>query len=96
MREPFDDLDFQPIGVAVGARALGHSPRLRLARDECEARGAPGRLTAARGALASGVAIGGAPFVLAHLADLVGLRTAYLIVPVILAALAARTLTARA
>ena len=31
-----------------------------------------------------------------YLADLVGLRTAYLIVPVILAALAARTLTARA
>lgn len=56
---------------------------------------APDR-AAARGALASGVAIGGAPFVLAHLADLVGLRTAYLIVPVILAALAARTLTARA
>lgn len=55
---------------------------------------APDR-AAARGALASGVAIGGAPFVLAHLADLVGLRTAYLVVPVLLAALAARTLAAR-
>jgi MFS family permease len=50
---------------------------------------------AARAALASGVAIGGAPFVLAHLADLVGLRTAYLIVPVLLAALVGRTLAAR-
>ncbi|WP_329256306.1 MFS transporter [Actinoallomurus sp. NBC_01490] len=55
---------------------------------------APDR-AAARAALASGVAIGGAPFVLAHLADLTGLRTAYLIVPVLLAALVARTLTAR-
>jgi MFS family permease len=51
---------------------------------------------AARAALASGIAIGGAPFVLARLADLTGLRAAYLIVPVLLAALAIRTLTARA
>jgi fucose permease len=51
---------------------------------------------AARAALASGMAIGGAPFVLARLADLTGLRAAYLIVPVLLAALAIRTLTARA
>ena len=43
---------------------------------------------AARGALASGVAIGGAPLVLARLADTTGLRAAYLIVPVLLAALA--------
>jgi MFS family permease len=56
---------------------------------------APDR-AAARGALASGVAIGGAPFVLAHLADLVGLRAAYLVVPVLLAALAVRTLAAHA
>jgi len=56
---------------------------------------APDR-AAARAALASGVAIGGAPFVLARLADLSGLRAAYLIVPVLLAALTVRTLTARA
>jgi MFS family permease len=55
---------------------------------------APDR-AAARAALASGAAIGGAPVVLARLADLTGLRLAYLIVPVLLAALTARTLAAR-
>ncbi|HEX6470683.1 MAG TPA: MFS transporter [Streptosporangiaceae bacterium] len=44
----------------------------------------------ARGALASGVAIGGAPYLLARLADAVGLRIAYLIVPGLLLALAVR------
>jgi MFS family permease len=52
-------------------------------------------LAAARAALASGVAIGGAPFALAGLADLIGLRTAYLVVPLLLAALAIRATTAR-
>ena len=42
---------------------------------------------AARGALASGVAIGGAPFLLAALADAFGLRAAYLIVPGLLVVL---------
>ena len=51
MRKPFDNLDVQPIG-GVGARALGQAPRFRFARDECEARGAPRSLTAARGAFA--------------------------------------------
>jgi MFS family permease len=55
---------------------------------------APDR-AAARAALASGVAIGGAPYVLARLADLTGLRVAYLVVPLLLAALAARTIAAR-
>ncbi len=55
---------------------------------------APDR-AAARAALASGLAIGGAPFVLARLADSTGLRTAYLVVPVLLLALVVRTLTAR-
>jgi len=50
---------------------------------------------AARAALASGVAVGGAPLVLARLADLTGLRAAYLVVPLLLAALTARTLAAR-
>ena len=42
---------------------------------------------AARGALASGVAIGGPPFLLAALADAFGLRAASLIVPGLLIAL---------
>ncbi|MET0865089.1 MAG: MFS transporter [Nakamurella sp.] len=53
---------------------------------------------AARGALASGVAIGGAPFLLAALADTFGLRIGYLIVPgllIALALLAAVTLRSR-
>ena len=47
---------------------------------------------AARGALASGVAIGGAPFLLAALSDAFGLRAAYLIVPALLVVLAMQTL----
>ncbi|MEV5706485.1 MFS transporter [Actinoallomurus sp. NPDC052274] len=50
---------------------------------------------AARAAMASGLAIGGAPFLLARLSDTVSLRTAYLIVPALLIALVARTLTSR-
>jgi predicted MFS family arabinose efflux permease len=50
---------------------------------------APDR-AAARAALASGVAIGGAPFVLAQMSDATGLRTAFLIVPVMLLVLATR------
>lgn len=46
-------------------------------------------VAAARGALASGLAIGIAPLVLARLADQTGLRTAYLVVPAILVVLAA-------
>jgi MFS family permease len=50
---------------------------------------APDR-AAARGALASGLAIGGAPLVLAALSDRMGLHEAYLIVPLLLALLAIR------
>jgi fucose permease len=50
---------------------------------------APDR-AAARAALASGIAIGGAPFLLAQLSDAMGLRTAFLIVPVLLIVLAVR------
>jgi len=46
---------------------------------------------AARAGLASGVAIGVSPLVLAALADLVGLRTAYLLVPCILVGLIVRS-----
>jgi MFS family permease len=51
---------------------------------------APDR-AAARAALGSGLAIGGAPFVLARLSDRVGLRVAYLIVPVLLGVLLLRS-----
>jgi fucose permease len=50
---------------------------------------APDR-AAARGTLASGLAIGGAPLVLAVLADRLGLREAYLVVPLLLVVLAIR------
>ena len=48
---------------------------------------------AARAALASGVAIGAAPLALARLADHVGLRSAYLIVLILLGVLAAHAVT---
>jgi predicted MFS family arabinose efflux permease len=47
---------------------------------------------AARAALGSGIAIGGAPFLLAQLSDAIGLRGAFLIVPSLLLVLAARVL----
>jgi MFS family permease len=50
---------------------------------------APDR-AAARGALASGLAIGCAPALLAGLADVAGLRIAFLVVPVLLVALGGR------
>jgi MFS family permease len=50
---------------------------------------APDR-AAARAALASGIAIGGAPFLLAQISDVVGLRQAFLIVPILLLVLAVR------
>lgn len=45
--------------------------------------------------LASGLAIGGAPYLLARLADTTGLRPAYLLVPVLLLGLAAHATTDR-
>jgi len=47
---------------------------------------------AARAALGSGIAIGGAPFLLAQVSDSIGLRAAFLIVPALLLVLAARVL----
>ena len=47
---------------------------------------------AARAALGSGIAIGGAPFLLAQLSDAIGLRAAFLIVPALLVVLAAHVL----
>jgi MFS family permease len=45
---------------------------------------------AARAALASGIAIGGAPLLLAQISDVAGLRQAFLIVPILLLVLAVR------
>jgi len=56
---------------------------------------APDR-AAALAALGSGIAIGGAPFLLAQLSDAIGLRTAFLIVPALLVVLAVRGGTAGA
>ncbi len=50
---------------------------------------------AARGALASGLAIGGAPLILAALSDRLGLHDAYLVVPALLALLAVRVVRRR-
>jgi fucose permease len=71
-----------PLGVA-----------LAIAASE----GLPDRATA-RSGIAAGIAIGGGPFVLGALADLVGVHRAFLLVPVLLAAAAlfvrlARTVT---
>jgi fucose permease len=55
---------------------------------------APDR-AAARGTLASGLAIGGAPLVLAALSDRMGLHDAYLVVPLLLAVLAIRVAARR-
>ena len=51
---------------------------------------------AARAALGSGLAIGGAPFLLAQLSDGVGLRMAFLIVPALLLVLGVRVATSGA
>lgn len=50
--------------------------------------------TASLGALASGLALAGAPLVLAQVADLTGMVTAYLLAPLLLAGLVAYTLVA--
>jgi MFS family permease len=87
-------LPLAAVGLAVAGLGVALLYPTTVSRTIAAWPHAPDR-AAARAALASGVAIGGAPFVLARLADLTGLRAAYLVVPVLLVALAARTLTAR-
>lgn len=72
------------LGVAGVGVALLYPAAVTRAITAC-----PGEQdrAAARCALASGLAIGGAPLILAQLADTTGLRAAYLIVPGLLAAL---------
>ncbi len=83
------------LGAAAGLLVTGAGVALlypvTLARLVAAWPSAPDR-AAARGALASGVAIGGAPLLLARLSDGIGLRLAYLIVPALLAALAGHAL----
>jgi fucose permease len=74
--------------IVVGARMGMHYPVL-LPLFVAGHPDAPDR-AAARGTLASGLAIGGAPLVLAVLADRLGLREAYLVVPLLLVVLAVR------
>jgi MFS family permease len=88
-------LPLAAVGLAIAGLGVALLYPTTVSRTIAAWPHAPDR-AAARAALASGVAIGGAPFVLARLADLTGLRAAYLIVPVLLVALAVRTLTARA
>jgi fucose permease len=88
-------LPLAAVGLAIAGLGVALLYPTTVSRTIAAWPHAPDR-AAARAALASGVAIGGAPFVLARLADLTGLRAAYLVVPVLLVALAARTLTARA
>jgi hypothetical protein len=75
------------LGLLVTGAGVGLLYPLTVSRAVAAWPQAPDR-AAARAALASGLAIGGAPFVLARLADSIGLRAAYLIVPVLLVALA--------
>ena len=82
------------IGLAIAGGGVALLYPTTVSRTIAAWPHAPNR-AAARAALASGLAIGGAPFILARLADHVGLRTAYLIVPVLLLALATRTIAAR-
>lgn len=79
------------IGLLTAGLGLALLYPVTLARVVAAWPHAPER-AAARGALASGLAIGVAPLVLARLADAVGLRAAYLIVPALLAVLLAHSL----
>jgi MFS family permease len=82
------------VGLAVAGLGVALLYPTTVSRTVAAWPHAPDR-AAARAALASGVAIGGAPFVLARLADLTGLRVAYLVVPLLLLALAGRAVLAR-
>jgi MFS family permease len=72
------------IGLFVAGCGIALLYPISLARA-LEAWNTSRDLASARAALASGVAVGGAPFILALLADRFGLHAAFLIVPVLLA-----------
>jgi hypothetical protein len=81
-----------PYAAAVGLLVTGAGVALlypaTVTRAIAARPGAPD-VAAARCAIASGLAIGGAPLLLARVADTTGLRIAYLLVPILLAALIA-------
>ena len=85
----------EPLATALGLLVAGSGVALlyplSLVRTLAAARGTR-EGASARAALASGLAIGIAPFVLALLADRVGLQAAFLLVPFLLAAVAVNDL----
>lgn len=76
-------------GLAVTGLGIGLLYPMTVSRVVAAWPQAPDR-AAAMAALGSGLAIGGAPFILGRLSGSTGLRTAYLIVPVLLSVLAIR------
>jgi MFS family permease len=88
------DLLVAAVGLAVMGTGVALLYPVNLARVVASWPDRPDA-AAARAALASGLAIGAAPLVLAAVADLVGLRTAFLLVPGLLLALVARSHRAR-
>jgi len=82
-------LGFAALGLFLSGLGIALLYPTALSRVVAAWPQAPDR-AAARAALASGLAIGGAPFLLAQLSDLLGLRRAFLIVPGLLLLLAIR------
>jgi hypothetical protein len=82
-------LSIAAAGLAVTGLGVGLLYPMTVSRVVAAWPHAPDRAAAAA-ALGSGLAIGGAPFILGRLSVSTGLRTAYLIVPVLLLVLAVR------
>lgn len=81
------DLAWAAVGLLVAGLGVALLYPTTVSRVVAAWPHAPDR-AASRAALASGLAIGGAPFLLAQVSDATGLRTAFLIVPVLLLVLA--------
>ena len=85
------------VGLFIAGLGISLQFPLGIALAIATSEGLPDRATA-RSGIAAGLAIGGGPFVLGALADLVGVHSAFLLVPVLLALAAlfvrlARTVT---
>ncbi len=85
------------VGLFIAGLGISLQFPLGVALAIAASEGLPDRATA-RSGIAAGLAIGGGPFVLGALADLVGVHSAFLLVPVLLALAAlfvrlARTVT---
>lgn len=81
-------------GLLIAGGGMGHLYPLAMSSLALSAGGATD-LAAARGALASGVAIGVTPLILGGLADGIGLRTALLMIPALIVAAGIEVLTRR-